>query len=117
MDQRFSDLERHGLKERMIVGRKIVLDEEDFFWDPQEWSEEVAVSLAEELGLKNMSETHWSILRFLRRYYLENGRSPLNRQIKEGTGVSIMEMEVLFPGGIKYGARRLAGLPNPRGCA
>ena len=25
-----------------------------------------------------------------------------------------MEMEALFPGGIKYGARRLAGLPNPK---
>jgi tRNA 2-thiouridine synthesizing protein E len=30
--------------------------------------------------------------------------------------LSLMEMESLFPGGIKHGARRLAGLPNPRSC-
>jgi len=74
------------------------------------------MALAEEAGLKDLSESHWAILRFLREYYFQNGRSPLNRQIKEGTGISLMEMEALFPNGIKYGARRLAGLPNPRNC-
>ena len=116
MDQGVSDPERHGLKEWIVAGCRIVLDEEGFFWDPKEWRKEVAVSLAEELGLSELNDTHWSILRFLRQYYFESGRSPLNRQIKEGTGVSLMEMEALFPDGIKYGARRSAGLPNPRGC-
>lgn len=74
------------------------------------------MALAEEAGLKALGESHWAILRFLREYYFQNGRSPLNRQIKEGTGISLMEMEALFPNGIKYGARRLAGLPNPRNC-
>jgi len=102
---------------RIIAGREIVFDEESFFWDPQQWSEEVAQALAKETGLMELNETQWMILRFLRDYYFQNGRSPLNRQIKEGTGISLAEMEALFPGGIKYGARRLAGLPNPRNCA
>jgi tRNA 2-thiouridine synthesizing protein E len=28
----------------------------------------------------------------------------------------LVELESLFPGGIKKGARRLAGLPNPKTC-
>ena len=40
----------------------------------------------------------------------------MSRDIKKGTGLSLLEIERLFPGGLKGGARRLAGLPNPRGC-
>ena len=104
-------------KVRVISGREIFFDEDGFFWDPQEWNEETAEVLAEESGMKELNETHWMILRFLREYYFQNGRAPLNREIKGGTGISLMEMEALFPGGIKYGARRLAGLPNPKSCS
>jgi tRNA 2-thiouridine synthesizing protein E len=108
--------EKLGQRIRVIAGQEILFDREDFLWDPCQWSEEVAQSLAGEAGVTELSETQWRILRFLRQYYSENGRAPLNRQIKQGTGISLLEMEALFPGGIKYGARRLAGLPNPKTC-
>ena len=104
-------------KVRMLAGQEINFDAEGFFSDPQQWSEEVAEILAREAGVTELNETQWMVLRFLREYYFQNGRAPLNRQIKEGTGISLMEMEGLFPGGIKYGARRLAGLPNPKTCS
>lgn len=109
--------QEYGQKVRVICGREILLDGEGFFWDPRQWSEEAARVLAKEVAIEELSETQWRIMRFLREYYTENGRAPLNRQIKEGTGISLMEMEALFPGGIKYGARRLAGLPNPKSCS
>ena len=31
--------------------------------------------------------------------------------------MSLLELECLFPGGIRHGAKRLAGLPNPKRCA
>ena len=74
--------------------------ETDFLWDPRQWSEEVAEALAREAGQTEMNKTQWMILRFLREYYFENGRAPLNRQIKQGTGISLMEMEALFPGAL-----------------
>jgi TusE/DsrC/DsvC family sulfur relay protein len=110
------DQDPYNQKVRRIAGQEILFDREGFLWDPRQWSEEVAKVLAKEIGLVELSETHWRILRFLRVYYFQNGRSPLNREIKKGTGISLMEMETLFPGGIKYGARRLAGLPNPKTC-
>ncbi len=30
--------------------------------------------------------------------------------------MTLQELEGLFPGGIRMGARRLAGLPNPKTC-
>ena len=72
--------------------------------------------LARESGLAELDEKHWRLIRFLRDFYGYNGRAPLNKQLKEGTGMSVLEMEGLFPGGLKNGARRIAGLPNPKTC-
>ena len=56
------------------------------------------------------------MIRFLRAYYLRNGRAPMNRELRAGTELSLVELERLFPDGIRMGARRLAGLPNPKTC-
>ena len=101
---------------RDIAGAEIAFDGEGFFMNPSLWSEEAALLLAEEAGLRELDKKHWTVLRFLRKFYSEQGKAPLNHHIKNGTGMSLMELEALFPGGIKYGARRLAGLPNPKGC-
>ncbi len=38
------------------------------------------------------------------------------RSIAGKEGWSLMELESMFPGGIRKGARLLAGLPNPQSC-
>lgn len=108
-----AQLGRHA---RFVAGKEILFDSENFFWDHEDWSEEAARELAREAGLEQLSEYHWRVIRFLREYFLYNGRAPLNNQLKKGTGLSLLELEGLFPGGIKFGARRLAGLPNPKTC-
>ena len=71
--------------------------------------------LAKETGLIALNETQWRILKFLREYYFQNGRSPLNRQIREhrdkpdGDGSAI-------PRWHQIRRPRLAGLPNPKSC-
>lgn len=99
-----------------MEGRPVVFDNEGFFDDPDHWSEATARLLAGEMGLQQLTEAHWRVLRFLRDFYFQNGRAPLNKALKDGVGISIREIEALFPEGIKYGARRLAGLPNPKSC-
>jgi len=105
-----------GHRFRLYGGREVLVDQEGFLLDPTAWSEEVAVEMARELGLEMIEETHWVTIRFLREYYFAHGKAPMSRDIKKGTGLSLLEIERLFPGGLKAGARRLAGLPNPRGC-
>ena len=96
--------------------KEILFDEEGFLFDPGLWSETLAENMAQAVGLAGLSELHWLIIRFLRQYYLTWGRLPLNKELTKGTGVSLLHIEAAFPGGIKHGARRLAGLPNPKGC-
>jgi TusE/DsrC/DsvC family sulfur relay protein len=105
-----------GRPVRNIAGRQIVFDRDGFFMNFEDWSEEIFECLAKESGLSNIDDRHWQVIRFLRNYYAYNGRAPLHRQLKEGIGMSVLEMETLFLDGLKRGARRLAGLPNPQSC-
>lgn len=101
---------------RLIAGQNIEFDAEGFFMDDSQWTEDVCRELAAKDGLSDMREEHWKVLYAYRDYYAYNGRAPLNRDLKAATGMSVMVMERLFPGGLKQGARRLCGLPNPRTC-
>ena len=101
---------------RDVAGRRVLFDNEGFLWSADDWSEDLAAALARESGLDDLGAAQWSVLRFLRAYYARNGRAPLNRQLAAGTGMRLLDLESLFPGGIKHGARRLAGRPNPKTC-
>jgi len=100
---------------RTLCQRTIVFDNEGFFKDFADWTEEICAVLSEESHLQ-LEARHWRVIWFLRDFYAGHGRAPLNNQLKKGTGMSLLEIESLFPGGIKNGARRLAGLPNPSTC-
>ncbi len=84
--------------------------------DDTQWSEDACRVLAAESGLPDMQEEHWRVLYAYRDFYAYNGRAPLNKDLKAATGMSVLAMERLFPGGLKNGARRLCGLPNPKTC-
>jgi TusE/DsrC/DsvC family sulfur relay protein len=99
-----------------VAGREVWFDSEGFIWEPDDWSEDVATDLARQSGIDRLDDVQWRVLRFLRGYYLHNGRAPMNRELKVGTELSLVELERLFPDGIRMGARRLAGLPNPKTC-
>lgn len=101
---------------RMFGKRKIVFDREGFFTDFSDWTRAICIVLTGECGLTGLSENHWRVIHFLRAFYSNNGRAPLNNQLKNGTSMTLLELETIFPGGIKNGARRLAGLPNPNTC-
>jgi len=103
--------------QRTIGGREFAFDEEGFFNEFDDWTEEAFEILAHEGGLSLSTEQHRQVVRFLRDFYAYNGRAPLNNQLRKGTGMSLLELEALFPGGLKNGARRLAGLPNPKTCS
>ncbi len=106
----------HNQAIRVIDGKEVLFDEEGFLINPESWTEPIAEALATETGLQSLTDSQWEMIHFLRSFYFANGRAPLNRDIRKQTGLSLLELERLFPGGIRHGARRLAGLPNPKSC-
>lgn len=116
LEEREKQIQNLGRYMRTLLGREISFDSEGFFWEGEDWSEQVAVILAGESGIDIVTESHWKVLRFFREYFAYHGRAPMNRHLKQGTGMSLRDIEALFPDGIRLGARRLAGLPNPKSC-
>lgn len=105
-----------SLRTRKIAGRELLFDQQGFLNDFYDWSEDVFCFLAQESGLLKINDLHWRVIRFLREFFATNGRAPLNRELRKAVGMSLLDLEELFPGGIKRGAQRLAGLPRPKGC-
>lgn len=105
-----------GKRFRQLVGQEIAFDDEGYFMDDTQWSEDVCRILAAESGLEEMRDEHWRVLHAYREFFAYNGRAPLNKDLKSATGLSVLAMERLFPGGLKNGARKLCGLPNPKTC-
>jgi tRNA 2-thiouridine synthesizing protein E len=98
------------------MANKELYDDEGFLVNPDTWDEILANNIARAQGLSELNEFHWKVIHFLRKYYLSMGKAPLNNELRKGSGLSLTQIERIFPGGIKFGARRIAGLPNPKSC-
>ena len=98
-------------------GQNVELNEEGFLVEPGVWTEELAVLLAKDQeDLDQLTEDHWSVLRFIRGHYLETNSAPMVRSMCKSTGVPLKRIYELFPSGPAKGACKLAGLPKPDGC-
>jgi TusE/DsrC/DsvC family sulfur relay protein len=102
---------------RVISGCDVAFDDEGFFENFEDWSEEIFEALAGESGISLITDRHRQVVRFLREFYAYNGRAPLNNELRKGIVMSLLELDGLFPEGLRKGARRLAGLPNPKTCS
>lgn len=96
-------------------GREIHVDAEGFLTEPAEWDEELAVTLARNIGIE-MTDEHWRVVRFLRADFAQQQETATSRRVQTVGGVPIKEQFALFP---KKPAKKMAyvaGLPKPRGC-
>lgn len=99
-----------------LNGRKFRVDAEGFLQEPEIWDDDVACLFATTEGIKDMSSDHWSVVRYIRDYYMENGTAPMVRNICKVTGLNLRAIYKLFPSGPAKGACKVAGLPKPDGC-
>ena len=99
-----------------ITGITVDLNDEGFFEHPEQWTEDMAPSLAAAEGIDTLTDRHWLIIRFMRTAYEENGTGPTVRVLGKTSGVSIKELYQLFPKGPAKVAAKIAGIPKPRGC-
>jgi tRNA 2-thiouridine synthesizing protein E len=99
-----------------ITGVDVELNEEGFFVDPTQWTEDMAPSLAAEAGIPELTDRHWQVIRFMRQEFFAKGTGPTVRVLGKTSGVPVKELYQLFPKGPAKMAAKIAGIPKPRGC-
>ena len=98
-----------------IDGHTVHVNEEGFMTDPSEWDEDLAKSLAAQVGI-DLTDAHWQAIRFLRDDYASQGETATLRRISTVGGIPTKTLFQLFP---QKPAKKLAyvsGLPKPHGC-
>jgi TusE/DsrC/DsvC family sulfur relay protein len=92
------------------------LDAEGFLQDPGQWDEELALAIARENGIPELTDRHWLVVRFMRERYLATGTAPSIRSLGKESGVPVKELYQLFPKGPAKLAAKIGGIPKPKGC-
>jgi dissimilatory sulfite reductase related protein len=101
---------------RMICGKLVQINDEGFMTNPAEWDKDMAVELAKEEGIAELSPAHWKIIEFCRKTAGTTGKAPTLRQITTGSGVSTKDLFALFPKGPAKKVAKISGLGKPEGC-
>ena len=101
---------------KVVAGTEVEVNDEGFFTDPGQWTEDMAPELAKEEGIDSLTDDHWTVIRFMRKEQEEKGTGPTVRALGKTSGVSVKELYQLFPKGPAKIAAKVAGIPKPRGC-
>ncbi len=101
---------------REIAGKQIDFDDEGYITDNTQWTKAVAVVLAAEDGISELTERHFAVIEFMRKEFEANGTGPSIRKLTKQSGVPTKELYQLFPGGPAKKAARIAGIKKPQGC-
>lgn len=102
---------------RMIAGKNVQVNEEGFMTNPAEWTQEIAVEIAKEEGLAELTPVHWKVIDFARAKAAESGgAAPTLRTITTHGGVTTKDLFSLFPKGPAKKVARISGLGKPEGC-
>lgn len=95
----------------------IATDAEGYLVDPDDWTEDVAVRLAEAEGI-TLGNDHWRVIHFMRDWLDENGIIPDARHVMKAIGgdrdAGRARMFELFPHGYVKQACKIAGMRRPR---
>jgi tRNA 2-thiouridine synthesizing protein E len=101
---------------RDVAGKTVQVNDEGFMTDPNEWNKELAVVIASEEGITEMTDEHWKVIDYCREVGMESGSAPTLRNITNGAGVSTKELFGLFPKGPAKKVAKISGLGKPEGC-
>jgi TusE/DsrC/DsvC family sulfur relay protein len=98
-----------------LDGHQIHVNDEGFLTDPAEWTEDLAVTLAAQIGIQ-LTDAHWKAIRFLREDYASQGETATIRRVSTVGGIGVKELFTLFPQKPAKKMAYISGLPKPHGC-
>jgi len=96
-------------------GRAIQVNDEGFLTEYDEWDEDLAKVLAQNIDI-DLTDAHWKVIRFLREDYRTQGETATTRRVQTVGGVPTKEQFTLFPKKPAKKMAYIAGLPKPHGC-
>jgi tRNA 2-thiouridine synthesizing protein E len=100
----------------LIADMPVDVDPEGFLTDLDDWNDQIAVGIARDNGIPELTSRHWLVVNFMRDRYLSAGVAPSIRALGKESGVPIKELYQLFPKGPAKLAAKIGGIPKPRGC-
>ncbi|MBK7907387.1 MAG: TusE/DsrC/DsvC family sulfur relay protein [Gemmatimonadetes bacterium] len=89
---------------------------EGFLERVEDWDRALAVELAAEAGIAELTPRHWLVIDYMRDTYLARGDAPTIRTLGKESGVTVKELYLLFPKGPAKLAAKIGGIPKPHGC-
>lgn len=105
-----------------VNDQQISTDEFGYLKNLDDWSEDVAVAIAQKDGLE-LTEARWEIVYFVRDFYQEYKTSPAIRMLVKALAQKFgaekgnsRYLQRLFPEGPAKQATKIAGLPKPAKC-
>jgi tRNA 2-thiouridine synthesizing protein E len=101
---------------KQFNGKAVDVDADGHLANRGDWSEDLAGAIAESVGVGELTDRHWLVLRFMRKVFDETGDAPSIRRLTKESGVATKELYGLFPKGPAKKAALIAGLPKPTGC-
>ena len=69
-----------------IANVEVELNNEGFFVDPSQWTEDMVPELARREGIEELTDAHWQVIRFMRTEYLVKGTGPTVRVLGKTSG-------------------------------
>lgn len=107
-----------------VNGKIIQLSEAGWLENLDEWSEELAVEIAKNEKIPELTQEHWDIINMAREYFKNNGTvaepRAFSKLMKNEYGADRSSQKYiysLFPTGLIKCANKVAGLPRPKGCS
>ena len=98
-----------------LNGHVVHVDDEGFLIVYDEWNDELAKTLAGNIDV-DLTDEHWTVIRFLRDDYKEQGETATLRRVTTVGGIPTKRLFELFPKKPAKKMAYIAGLPKPRGC-
>ncbi len=98
-----------------LDGHVVHVDDEGFLTVYEEWDDELAKTLATNIGV-GLTDEHWQAIRFLRADFQQQGETATLRRVSMLGGIPTKRLFELFPKKPAKKMAYIAGLPKPHGC-
>ncbi|HYU65693.1 MAG TPA: TusE/DsrC/DsvC family sulfur relay protein [Jatrophihabitantaceae bacterium] len=98
-----------------LDGHVVHVDDEGFLTVYEEWDDELAKTLATNIGV-GLTDEHWQAIRFLRADFQQQGETATLRRVSTIGGIPTKRLFELFPKKPAKKMAYIAGLPKPHGC-